>query len=393
MSEAAVTPAWEEGEVSVYVGDALAVLRGLPSESIHCCTTSPPYWGLRDYGVPGQLGLEARPEEYIEQLVEIFGEVGRVLRRDGTLWLNLGDSYANDAKWGGSSGGKHAGDLHGETGIGRGKRQTGLKPKDLTMIPARVALALQADGWWLRSDVIWAKPNPMPESVTDRPTTSHEHLFLLARQERYYYDHDAVREPAQDWGQRDRSRAKHNGEAMRVAGQNPHGGFTNGDQAASGRNLRSVWTIATQPYAGAHFATWPEEIPRRAVLAGTSERGCCPECGAPWVRVVERVTVRAHGGTREMAKTPLNVVRAGWRNGAPQPSTKGWHPGCAHEREPVPCTVLDPFAGSGTTLAVAKRLGRSAVGIELQPDYLPLIRRRVGHETYQPALGLVEVTA
>jgi DNA modification methylase len=175
-------------------GDCREVLRSLDAESVQTCVTSPPYFGLRDYGHDGQLGLEPTPDEYVAALVEAFREVRRVLRDDGTLWLNLGDSYANDAKWGGSSGGKHV--MDGQTG-GEGyrlRRATGLKSKDLIGVPWRVAFALQADGWYLRSDIIWAKPNPMPESVTDRPTKAHEYLFLLAKAPRYYYDADAMRE-------------------------------------------------------------------------------------------------------------------------------------------------------------------------------------------------------
>ena len=164
---------------TVLVGDALAVLRTLPAQSVQMCCTSPPYWGLRDYGVAGQLGLEPTPDEYVANLVAVFAEVRRVLRDDGTLWLNLGDSFASDDKWGGSSGGKHVTALHGNTGVGRGKRNTGLKSKDLVGIPWMVAFALRADGWWLRSEIIWAKDNPMPESVKDRPTKAHEQVFLV----------------------------------------------------------------------------------------------------------------------------------------------------------------------------------------------------------------------
>ena len=189
-----MTPYQEAGS-TIYQGDALEILRGLPAESVHCCVTSPPYWGLRDYEVNGQLGLERTPNEYVMRLVGILNEVRRVLRVDGTLWLNLGDSYANDGKWGGSTGGKHAAGLHGKQ-VGRQRRETGLKPKELVGIPWRVAFALQADGWYLRSDIIWAKPNPMPESITDRPTRSHEYIFLLAKAKQYYYDADAIAEPS-----------------------------------------------------------------------------------------------------------------------------------------------------------------------------------------------------
>jgi DNA modification methylase len=161
-------------------GDCIEVMRTLEAESVHCCVTSPPYWGLRDYGCAGQIGLERTPEEYTAKMVDVFREVWRVLRDDGSLWLNLGDSYANDGKWGGSTGGKHVAALHGQP-VGRTKTVTGLKPKDLVGIPWRIAFALQADGWYLRSDIIWSKPNPMPESVADRPTKAHEYIFLMAK--------------------------------------------------------------------------------------------------------------------------------------------------------------------------------------------------------------------
>ena len=206
----------------------------MPDGVFQCCVTSPPYYGLRNYQVAGQIGLEQTPGEYVERLVAVFQEVRRVLRDDGTLWLNLGDSYANDSKWGGSSGGKHAAALHGNTGIGRTKKHTGAKDKDLLMIPARVALALQADGWWLRSDIIWHKPNPMPSPAKDRPTSSHEHVFLLTKQPRYFFDAEAVAEPS----------------------------------CAGSRNVRDVWTINTRPFKEAHFAVMPAELARRCLLAG-----------------------------------------------------------------------------------------------------------------------------
>lgn len=297
------------------VGDCREMLRTLPDESVHCVVTSPPYWGLRDYGVDGQLGLEPTPEEYVANMVEVFREVRRVLRDDGTLWLNLGDSYANDGKWGGSSGGKHATALHGNTGIGRQKVTTGLKPKDLVGIPWRVAFALQADGWYLRSDIIWSKPNPMPESVRDRPTKAHEYVFLLSKDERYHYDADAIAEEATHAGRVVKATG---GDAKNAAmgryGQTRTGFVERDNKVGDTRNARSVWTIATKPFPGAHFATFPPELAERCILAG------CPKGG----------------------------------------------------------TVLDPFAGSGTTGMVATGHGRHAVLIELNPDYAELIRERIG---------------
>lgn len=236
---------YEEPHASLYVGDARAVLQFLPAESVQCCVTSPPYWGLRDYGAEGQLGLESTPDEYVSNMVAVFREVRRVLRPDGVLWLNLGDSYAG-AGGGGQGGSGLLADRAASLGKVRERGQTrvvaGLKPKDLVGIPWRVAFALQADGWWLRSDCIWHKPNPMPESVRDRPTRAHEYVFLLTPAESYFYNDEEARELAVQAG--------------RVPG-------------ADDRNWRSVWPVATQPYDGAHFATMPPELARRCIVAGT----------------------------------------------------------------------------------------------------------------------------
>ena len=323
--------------IRIINSDVMDGLRSLPDDSVDCVVTSPPYWGLRDYGVEGQIGLEKTPDEFVARLVEVFREVRRVLKADGTCWVNLGDSYANDGKWGGSTSGKHVTGLHGD-GIGRGKRDTGLKPKDLVGIPWRVAFALQADGWWLRQDIIWAKPNPMPESVTDRCTKSHEYVFLLTKSARYFYDAEAISEPsiypgdegylrgpiheASDkvtWraqSQMDRKKARQNV---------PKGGFggktADTEQPAfraikESRNKRSVWTIATAPFPEAHFATFPPELPELCIKAG-----CRP------------------GGT-----------------------------------------VLDPFSGAGTTALVADRLQRHAIGIELNPTYAAMSERRIASD-------------
>lgn len=237
---------------TIHVGDCRDVLRAMPDRSIDCCVTSPPYWGLRDYGHDAQIGMETTPEAFIAALVEVFREVRRVLREDGVMWLNIGDSYANDGKWGGSSGGKHAKALHGNTSIGRTRVHTGLKPKDLVGIPWMLAFALRADGWWLRQDVIWHKPNPMPESVRDRCTKSHEYVFLLTKSDRYHFDGDAIAEPA---AQPDRVR----NDRM----------FT----GSTTRNRRSVWQVQTQPFSDAHFAVMPDELARLCIVSG------CPEGG------------------------------------------------------------------------------------------------------------------
>src|SRR5262249_35798887 len=265
---------------------------------------------------------------------------------------------------------------------------------DLVGLPWRVALALQADGWWLRSDIIWAKPNPMPESVTDRPTTSHEHVFLLTRSATYFYDAEAVREPALYEG--DTRHLRTDSSKLNGGPREDNGSRMRTGNPTAGRNLRSVWTIATQPYPEAHFATFPEELARRCIAAGTSERGCCPVCGAPWQRVV--VETEDYAAFKALMKAQdYSMVCEGQRGGRTNPPnvppksvTTGWQPTCRCETgEPVACTVLDPFAGSGTTLAVARRMGRRAIGIELQADYLPLIQKRVS----EAALPLIEMLA
>ncbi len=316
---------------TVISGDCREVLKTLPSESVNCCVTSPPYFGLRDYGVDGQIGLEQTPDDYVAKLVAVFREVRRVLRDDGTLWLNLGDSYTSmrrsDRKESPGVGAKQ--EMNGfrhkiKWGKGGGTNfwwripafGTELKPKDIMGIPWRVAFALQADGWYLRQDIIWHKPNPMPESVTDRCTKSHEYIFLLSKSQRYYFDSDAIKEPAVG------GTSKGNGRRLAEQAIARTGGIISGgtDKSTLGtsadetRNRRSVWTVTTKPYKGAHFATFPPDLIRPCVLAG------CPVGG----------------------------------------------------------TVLDPFGGSGTTGMVAQQEGRDAILIELNPNYVPLIENRCG---------------
>lgn len=357
-------------------GDCREVLATLPADSVHCVVTSPPYYGLRDYGVDRQIGLEATPDAYLAEMVAVFREVKRVLRPDGTCWVNMGDSYAS-APVGSFNGGgfkdKSAQtggrDMSGvaTSGVMDKVKASGLKPKDLLMMPARLALALQADGWWLRSDIIWHKPNPMPESVTDRPTSAHEHVFLLTRSPRYFYDASAIAEPSETssllrLGQDVEQQAG----SLRANG----GAKTNGAMKAVGgstRACRNVWTIATAPYSEAHFATFPPALAERCVRAGTSERGCCAACGAPWGRRTERTAMVLDRSERTH---PMGRTRtSGTMIEPPTSTTTGWSPSCACNADTVPCTVLDPFAGAGTTLLVADRLQRDAIGIELNPDY------------------------
>lgn len=375
--------------LTILEGDCIEVLRGLPDTSVHCCVTSPPYWGLRDYGVDGQIGLEKTPEEYVAKMVAVFREVKRVLRDDGTLWLNLGDSYAGGAgRWGkmpeGCKQTTNEGSTYQQQAI-----PEGLKPKDLVGIPWRVAFALQADGWYLRSDIIWHKPNPMPESVTDRPTKSHEYIFMLSKQSRYYYDSEAVKESLTDEtvADLDRNGGERGKRERNVGGRSD--GYTSARGTVgnlSGRNKRTVWTVPSQPYPESHFATFPEALIKPCILAGTSARGCCPKCGAPWERVVET------NNPSKSANTGMDMTGGAAKTGNPQTSdglhrngggvysssqTIGWQPTCECGCEnTVPCVVCDPFGGSGTTGKVALELGRKAILIELNPKYVELMKRR-----------------
>jgi DNA modification methylase len=304
--------------MNIYTGDALDILKTMDSESVHCCVTSPPYYGLRDYGIDGQIGLEETPGMYVDRLTQVFAEVRRVLRNDGTLWLNLGDSYASSTKGSGGASGIQLSNAGSRYKMNR-RLIMDVKPKDLLGIPWRVAFALQADGWYLRSDIIWHKPNPMPESVTDRPTKSHEYVFLLSKSERYFYDAVSIKEFA---SQKSLNRRKNKAGQLNSLRMAHCDGFIRPDFGRDAdshkiwpdkRNKHSVWTITAKPYAEAHFATFPPELPRLCILAG------CPEGG----------------------------------------------------------TVLDPFSGAGTTGLVALRLGREYIGIELNPEYVEMSQRRI----------------
>lgn len=296
-------------------GDCLKRMAEIEAKSVQCCVTSPPYFGLRDYGNAAQIGLEPTPDEYVAKLVNVFREVRRVLRDDGTVWLNLGDSYAG--------GGPHHGIKSiGKSGSNRGSHQAvyhvpslGLKPKDLIGIPWRVAFALQADGWYLRQDIIWSKQNPMPESVTDRCTKSHEYLFLLSKSRRYHYKSHAISEPAIHAGQTRTTTAKSFAGSAIGLGVKPTGNAIPGSivRIKATRNRRSVWRINTTPFKGAHFAVMPEALVEPCILAGS-------------------------------------------------------RPGD---------TILDPFAGAGTVAVVAQRHGRHFVGVELNASYITIAKRRI----------------
>jgi DNA modification methylase len=292
-------------------GDCRETMRRWESEGIkvQTCVTSPPYFGLRDYGHDGQIGLEETPEEYITAMVEVFSCVKNILADDGTLWLNIGDSYA---------GNNSQASNNGRAGYGNPRERVvnrtgeGLKTKDLIGIPWMLAFALRADGWYLRQDIIWHKPNPMPESVTDRCTKAHEYIFLLSKSSKYYYDHDSIKDPVkQDWGTRDRTDGKYHNEG---SGLQPHSGLEKSYEMA---NKRSVWSVNTKPYAGAHFAVFPTDLIEPCIMAGA----------------------------------------------------------------PVGGIVLDPFMGSGTTAQVAQSLGRQYLGCELNTDYAPLQKKRLAQQS------------
>jgi DNA modification methylase len=374
-----------------FAGGLSTNLANIARQQCSSCSHVPPmtYWGLRDYGVDGQLGLEATPELYVEHMVAVFREVRRVMRPDATCWINLGDSYAQSSY---GSGGGWAKSREGYDNAPAQDRslfkdpgyQHGLKNKDLVGIPWRVAFALQADGWWLRQDIVWAKLNPMPESVTDRCTKSHEYLFLLTKNARYYYDAEAIKEPISPTASYG---GKYNVDTKSF---NRQGNIGNSGMVIEmpldgKRNRRDVWFIATQPYREAHFATMPEKLVEPCILAGTSEKGCCPKCGKAWVRAVE---------SKRMNRTELPVGdprhRPNTYNGAygeingkadagyTETITLGWRPSCTCDAgDPIPCVVLDPFNGAGTVGKVAVGLGRSYVGIELNPEYIAMTERRL----------------
>lgn len=407
--------------MTTHHGHVLDVLPTMGAGSVHCVVTSPPYWGLRDYGLPpvdwpavayepmpgigvmrevpawsGCLGLEPDPWMFIGHLVAVFREVRRVLRDDGTVWLNLGDNYT------GARGGVQGmtGDLRRRSAATAGARvrqfevgAQGLARKQLMMMPARLALALQADGWVVRSEIVWAKKSPMPEAVTDRPTCAHEKVWLLSKGPDYFYDAEAVKQPGSE-----NSHSRGAGVNPKATAGRETAGRQNESWSAAVRdvvtkaNMRNVWHLGPDPFPEAHFATFPRAIPERAIMAGTSARGCCAECGAPWVREVERESMQVRQGPgREALKesaigAPSRSAPTGTMTSPPKSRTTGWRPICEHvgPRVTVPCTVLDPFMGSGTTAEVAQKLGRAWVGIEAQGDYLPMQERR----TAQGALGL-----
>ena len=325
--------------LKVLQGDCREVLKTLPDKTFNTCVTSPPYWGLRDYGEDNQLGLEETPQEYVANLVEVFREVRRVLRDDGTVWLNLGDSYYS---------------------------------KNLVGIPWRVAFALQEDEWYLRQDIIWNKPNPMPESVQDRCTKSHEYIFLLSKKDKYYYDNEAIKEKSiyagDDRGSRHDSR--------RCTDMNSVSGVTSGM-----KNKRSVWTVATKPYKEAHFATYPPDLIEPCILAGCPEK-VCVECGNPQVKEFYRKEKYNVGyGNQHTPKgthKKIGGVYQKWLEENPPKITI--KPSCGCNKSFKSGTVLDPFGGAGTTGLVADRLGRNTTLIELNKSYADIMELRFSND-------------
>ncbi len=438
-------------------GDCIAGMRTMPDGSVQTCITSPPYFGLRDYGtgtweggddacdhkdddalaerlrqrksmisvgertdgstrtrvhdeqigkeiqysklckkcgakrVDSQIGQEDTVEGYVQKMVEVFREIRRILRDDGTVWLNLGDSYMslNGCSPAPQTFSKDASDGQVKDFVPPNhKNQKGLKKKDLIGIPWRVAFALQADGWYLRQDIIWSKPNPMPESVTDRCTKSHEYIFLLSKNKQYYFDHESIKESAvgnpHAPGNKNLTQPKNKG--SRDPALEPDRVWASDGK----RNKRSVWTITTKPFRGAHFATFPKDLITPCVLAGTSEHGCCSNCGAPWERKVETSRTFESGsgrsGTLPKGKNGKNLQGGGEtkdiRMGSICHSSNiGWEKTCkCVDATVVPCTVFDPFTGSGTTAVVALQHGRNFIGTELNPEYIKIAEARITEE-------------
>tara|TARA_R100001594_G_scaffold61290_1_gene95422 strand:+ start:252 stop:1532 length:1281 start_codon:yes stop_codon:yes gene_type:complete len=413
--------------LEILQGNCLDVLKDMEEGSINTCVTSPPYWGLRDYGTAeweggdescdhqvgrfehsvsekqksnsasaghqardicpkcgavrkdSQLGLEETPEEFVKSLVKVFREVKRVLRDDGTVWLNLGDSY--------SSGGRTTTTnqtLRGDKnyGVTRPKPNKNIKPKDLIGIPWRVALALQEDGWYLRQDIIWHKPNPMPESVRDRCTKAHEYIFLLSKSPKYYYDNEAIKEPCVT-NTRKRKNLKMGGD--KYGELKEHRTYSGNPYKDTGkRNKRSVWTVTTKPFKGAHFATFPPDLIEPCILAGCPEK-VCQDCGTPYKRKIESKRVKRNELPKDDPRYRPNEYKGAYadingKGDAGYNFTKDLgltkQCDCATE-ETKAGTVLDPFGGAGTVGMVSEQNRRNAVLIELNPEYIDITKERL----------------
>jgi DNA modification methylase len=396
----------------ILIGNVTDRLKDLPDESVHCVVTSPPYFGLRNYAdQPQQIGLEENPDAYIARLVEVFREVKRVLRKDGTFWLNLGDTYSAD-RWSAGEGQPMNGHRDTHRSIAP-KKNSGLPPKNLIGIPWKAAFALQGDGWILRQEIIWAKRVPMPESVRDRCTRSHETIFMFAKNENYFYDAEAIKEPVSQGmmnaikkGARPEGEYKHDSHTRLSGGKE---GVRSGNRVfsdpealarlAGGRNKRDVWILSNSPSNIGHFAMFPPHIPLPCIQAGTSEKGCCSQCGTPYERQTSKdaesaealawqqecgadaagdYTGKTKKGDAKKAKAQdPSATKANILKSLAPTVTKGWTLPCkCLYQAPKPCVVLDPFHGSGTTGAVAEFLGRHYIGIELNPEFTDLYDAR-----------------
>ena len=374
----------------------------LADKSVHLVVTSPPYYGLRDYQIDDQIGLEQTPEEYVANLVAVFREVRRVLVDDGIVYLNLGDSYAgsgcgtNDYRTEASRSINKSDVMFTKKPPQQKLGQYGYKPKDLLGIPWMVAFALRADGWYLRDDIIWAKGYSgsmrggavMPESTKDRCTKAYEHIFMLTKKPKYYYDYYATLEPVADDSIK---RSEYSWKCERPSTKN---GVIDVDKMGErfvnpqGANPRNVWLINTKPFKGAHYATFPPELVRLPILAGTSEKGHCPKCGARWERVMESTRFRRCELPKDDPRHRPNDYNGAYGEingradaGYTDTTSIGWQSTCDCGLEPVPDIVLDPFCGSGTTLMVAKEMGRQAIGLDLSFQYLDTIAK--------PRLGIL----
>jgi len=421
---------------NILQGDVIEKLKEIETGTVQCVVTSPPYWGLRDYQTASweggdencdhkeaklksrydysletstiqdgsrtgtdapkwkddcptcgavkedeQLGLEETPEEYVEKMVEVFRQIKRVLKHDGTVWLNLGDSYAGSGRGGNPPDSKWSGFVGNDKREKQAKEPTkvfkgnGYKAKDLIGIPWRVAFALQADGWYLRQDIIWHKPNPMPESITDRCTKSHEYIFLLTKSAKYFYDNDAIKEECSDEEYKTKGHYRPNPAGHFI--EDPVRGATKGGlhnaKPNTHRNKRSVWKINTKPYKEAHFAVFPPKLPELCIKAGTSEYGECSECGKAWERIVEKTGEFQRRWSKNNAEGSPYSSQSSSQNIYEE---KGWQPTCSCDADRVPQIVLDPFFGSGTTGWVAQRLGRKWIGIELNEEYIKIAEKR-----------------
>jgi DNA modification methylase len=418
------------------VGDVIAELERLPTASAHVCVTSPPFWCLRDYDLPPsdwpevtfvpmaalpaitvpaqsiQLGMEHDPWAFVAHIVHVFRALRRVLRPDGTLWLNMGDSYASGGRGGGGSYMEERGDASwkGASSLnGWRKAPRGLRRKDLLGMPWRVAFALQADGWILRSDIVWEKPNCMPESAEDRPTKCHEYLFCFSASDLYYYDADAIRESVTGGSH---TRGGGVGGKTVPPGHDRQGRIRQNErfgravrELVTSRNKRTVWSIPTEPYKGKHYATFPRALARPCILAGTSQAGCCAACGAPFAR--DLVIEGPSFNQITMGRPPSSYANA-WK-GNPHSfavrgshghisrvrRTRGWLPSCKCGAEPKPCVVIDPFSGTATAGEVAVMLGRDFIGIDLSTEYSEQARYRLAraHERLGLAVAQSPATA